>query len=117
MDNTTDSIDAIVDQLKQVNDTIGQLQERADQLKRQLLELNPQGAPVTTATGTHATWRRTPDRLDANAMRAAYPLETHPECWEAKPLSLSRLKTLKGEEALEQAGLIIHTDGWTVSVK
>lgn len=117
MTDTANSIDAIVDQLKQVNDTIGQLQERADQLKKQLLELNPTGTPVTTATGAHATWRRTPDRLDTKAMRAAYPLDQHPECWEAKPVSLSRLKTMKGEEALEQAGLIIHTDGWTVSVK
>ena len=63
------------------------------------------------------TYRRQPARLDTAKFTLAFPLESNPECYEAKPLALSKLTKLKGLEALQEAGAVTETTGWTVTVK
>ena len=107
----------IADQLKQVQDTINSLKERETMLKRQLVEATSDGKGFTTPNGVKVTYRRQPARLDTAKFTLAFPLDQNPECYEAKPLALSKLTKLKGMETLQQAGVIAETTGWTVSVK
>lgn len=107
----------IADQLKQVQDTINSLKERETDLKRQLVEATSDGNGFTTPNGVKVTYRRQPARLDTTKFTLAFPLESNPECYEAKPLALSKLTKLKGLEALQKAGAITETTGWTVTVK
>ena len=107
----------IADQLKQVQDTINSLKERETDLKRQLVEATSDGKGFTTSAGWKVTYRRQPARLDTAKFTLAFPLESNPECYEARPLALSKLTKLKGLEALQQAGAVNETTGWTVSVK
>lgn len=111
------SADALADQLKMVQDTINSLKERETNLKRQLVEATTDGKGFTTTSGIKVTYRRQPARLDTAKFTLAFPLESNPECYEAKPLALSKLTKLKGLEALQQAGAITETTGWTVTVK
>lgn len=107
----------IADQLKQVQDTITMLKQREADLKRQLVEATSDGKGFTTPNGVKVTYRRQPERLDTAKFTLAFPLESNPECYEAKPLALSKLAKLKGEETLQQAGVITEPAGWTVTVK
>ena len=107
----------IADQLKQVQDTINSLKERETMLKQQLIEATTDGKGFTTVSGVKVTYRRQPARLDTAKFTLAFPLDQNPECYEAKPLALSKLTKLKGVEALQQAGVITETTGWTVTVK
>lgn len=107
----------IADQLKQVQDTITSLKERETELKRQLVEATTDGKGFTTTSGIKVTYRRQPARLDTAKFTLAFPLDQNPECYEARPLALSKLTKLKGLEALQQAGAITETTGWTVTVK
>lgn len=109
--------DTVADQLKQVQDTITALKQRETELKRQLVEMTTDGKGFTTANGVKVTYRKQPARLDTAKFTLAFPLESNPECYEAKPLAMSKLTKLKGLEALQKAGAIIETTGWTVSVK
>lgn len=111
------SADALADQLKMVQDTISSLKERETDLKRQLVEVTSDGKGFTTASGVKVTYRKQPTRLDTAKFTLAFPLESNPECYEAKPLALSKLTKLKGLEALQEAGAVTETTGWTVSVK
>lgn len=109
--------DTVADQLKQVQDTITALKQRETELKQQLVEMTTDGKGFTTANGVKVTYRRQPARLDTAKFTLAFPLDQNPECYEAKPLALSKLTKLKGLEALQQAGAITETTGWTVTVK
>lgn len=109
--------DTVADQLKMVQDTINSLKERETDLKRQLVEATTDGKGFTTTSGIKVTYRKQPARLDTAKFTLAFPLESNPECYEAKPLALSKLTKLKGLEALQQAGAVTETNGWTVSVK
>ena len=111
------SADALADQLKMVQDTINSLKERETDLKRQLIEMTTDGKGFTTISGIKVTYRRQPARLDTAKFTLAFPLESNPECYEAKPLALSKLTKLKGLEALQEAGAVTETTGWTVTVK
>ena len=111
------SADALADQLKMVQDTINSLKERETDLKQQLVEATSDGKGFTTPSGVKVTYRRQPARLDTAKFTLAFPLESNPECYEAKPLALSKLTKLKGVEALQQADIINETTGWTVTVK
>lgn len=111
------SADALADQLKMVQDTINSLKERETDLKRQLVEATTDGKGFTTTSGIKVTYRRQPARLDTAKFTLAFPLESNPECYEAKPLTLSKLTKLKGLEALQEAGAVTETTGWTVTVK
>lgn len=111
------SADALADQLKMVQDTINSLKERETDLKRQLIEATSDGKGFTTTSGIKVTYRRQPARLDTAKFTLAFPLDQNPECYEARPLALSKLTKLKGMEALQQAGAITETTGWTVTVK
>lgn len=111
------SADALADQLKMVQDTINSLKERETDLKRQLVEATTDGKGFTTISGIKVTYRHQPARLDAAKFALAFPLESNPECYEARPLALSKLTKLKGLEALQEAGAVTETTGWTVSVK
>lgn len=111
------SADALADQLKMVQDTINSLKERETDLKRQLVEATTDGKGFTTLSGIKVTYRHQPARLDTAKFTLAFPLDKNPECYEAKPLALSKLTKLKGLEALQQAGAITETTGWTVTVK
>lgn len=111
------SADALADQLKMVQDTINSLKERETDLKRQLIEATTDGKGFTTTSGIKVTYRRQPARLDTTKFTLAFPLESNPECYEARPLALSKLTKLKGLETLQQAGAIAEATGWTVSVK
>lgn len=111
------SADALADQLKQVQDTINALKDRETELKRQLVEATSDGEGFTTPSGVKVTYRHQPARLDTAKFTLAFPLDSNPECYEARPLALSKLTKLKGLEALQQAGAITETTGWTVSVK
>lgn len=107
----------IADQLKQVQDTINALKERETELKRHLVEATSDGKGFTTTNGVKVTYRHQPARLDTTKFTLAFPLDQNPECYEAKPLALSKLTKLKGLEALQQAGAVTETTGWTVTVK
>ena len=107
----------IADQLKQVQDTINSLKERETMLKKQLIEATSDGEGFTTTSGIKVTYRHQPARLDTAKFTLAFPLDSNPECYEAKPLALSKLTKLKGLEALQQAGVITEATGWTVTVK
>ena len=109
--------DTVADQLKQVKDTITALKQRETELKRQLVEMTTDGKGFTTANGVKVTYRKQPARLDTAKFTLAFPLDQNPECYEAKPIALSKLTKLKGLEALQKAGAITETNGWTVSVK
>ena len=111
------SADAIADQLKMVQDTINSLKERETDLKRQLVEATSDGKGFTTPSGVKVTYRRQPARLDTTRFTIAFPLDQNPECYEARPLALSKLTKLKGLEALQEAGVVTETTGWTVTVK
>ena len=111
------SADALADQLKMVQDTINSLKERETDLKRQLVEATTDGKGFTTISGIKVTYRHQPARLDTAKFTFAFPLESNPECYEARPLALSKLTKLKGLEALQEAGAITETTGWTVTVK
>lgn len=111
------SADALADQLKMVQDTINSLKERETDLKRQLVEMTTDGKGFTTVSGIKVTYRKQPARLDTAKFTLAFPLDQNPECYEAKPLALSKLTKLKGLEALQEAGAITETTGWTVTVK
>lgn len=111
------SADALADQLKMVQDTINSLKERETDLKRQLVEATTDGKGFTTVSGIKVTYRHQPARLDTTKFTLAFPLDQNPECYEAKPLALSKLTKLKGLEALQEAGAITETTGWTVTVK
>lgn len=111
------SADALADQLKMVQDTINSLKERETDLKRQLVEATTDGKGFTTVSGIKVTYRHQPARLDTTKFTLAFPLDQNPECYEAKPLALSKLTKLKGLEALQQAGAVTETTGWTVTVK
>ena len=107
----------IADQLKQVQDTINSLKERETMLKQQLVEATSDGKGFTTPNGVKVTYRHQPARLDTSRFQLAFPLDSNPECYEAKPLALSKLTKLKGEETLQQAGVITEATGWMVTVK
>lgn len=111
------SADAIADQLKMVQDTISSLKERETDLKQRLVEVTSDGKGFTTANGVKVTYRKQPARLDTAKFTLAFPLDQNPECYEARPLALSKLTKLKGLEALQEAGAVTETTGWTVSVK
>lgn len=111
------SADALADQLKMVQDTINSLKERETSLKQQLVEMTTDGKGFTTTSGIKVTYRKQPARLDTAKFTLAFPLESNPECYEARPLALSKLTKLKGLEALQQAGAVNETTGWTVTVK
>lgn len=111
------SADALADQLKMVQDTINSLKERETDLKRQLVEATTDGKGFTTTSGIKVIYRHQPARLDTAKFTLAFPLDQNPECYEAKPLALSKLTKLKGLEALQEAGAITETTGWTVTVK
>ena len=113
----TETIDGIAEQLKQVQDTINSLKERETDLKQQLVAATSDGKGFTTPNGVKVTYRRQPARLDTTKFTLAFPLDQNPECYEARPLALSKLTKLKGVEALQQAGAIAETTGWTVTVK
>ena len=109
--------DTVADQLKQVQDTITALKQRETELKQRLVEATSDGKGFTTPSGVKVTYRHQPARLDTAKFTLAFPLDQNPECYEAKPLALSKLTKLKGLEALQQAGAVTETTGWTVTVK
>lgn len=109
--------DTVADQLKQVQDTITALKQRETELKQRLVEVTSDGKGFTTANGVKVTYRKQPARLDTAKFTLAFPLDQNPECYEARPLALSKLTKLKGLEALQEAGAVTETTGWTVSVK
>lgn len=113
----TMSADALADQLKMIQDTINSLKERETDLKQQLVEATTDGKGFTTVSGIKVTYRHQPARLDTAKFTLAFPLESNPECYEARPLALSKLTKLKGLEALQEAGAVTEATGWTVSVK
>lgn len=109
--------DTVADQLKQVQDTITALKQRETELKQRLVEVTTDGKGFTTPSGVKVTYRHQPARLDTAKFTLAFPLDQNPECYEARPLALSKLTKLKGLETLQEAGAVNETTGWTVSVK
>ena len=100
-------------ELEQIRKSIKQLNERKEQLERELVE--QVGVDNSIEFGDTMTVKISDGRktLNTKAFEAAYPPAKNPGCYQLKPLALSQLVRKFGEDALADC---ITTGNPTVKV-
>ena len=91
--------DELVAELADIDDQVAKLTSRKEEIKRTLAALLPEGKHAAVG-GRSSVSVTIPRRFNAEKFAAAYPPETHLNCYDVKP-SASKVKAILGADVYE----------------